>query len=346
VFCRHPSDGRSSFANTCSPPPQIPGRPSAPCAMPSGVPPTWSSPSPRSQMSCRRAPTSTTSRRPILTAVRSARLHARAVPAGCLPGRTPAPRQWLLARSVAAGPQACGDSSAASAPSWEAGAGEHQQSERAATRRPAARLAPSSPDDAERLGTASSALGRQPERGTSQSPLGRQPEETSLTVGDDAAGAPRPPSALWALSRPSIPRRPHPATAPAHGRPRESNWLPRRCTRSSRLRQHGPQRAAASGTNKPPASCGNLLNNDNEPPRRAARVTLNRRRPTLPGPCEPSTIGAERLNFSVRNGKRCFPLAKATGNLREIPAAPQNRTAHHMGNSRRSKNKTVKPSSH
>ena len=46
-------------------------------------------------------------------------------------------------------------------------------------------------------------------------------------------------------------------------------------------------------------------------------MTLNRRRPTLPGPCEPSTIGAERLNFSVRNGKRCFPLAKATGNSRE-----------------------------
>ena len=37
-----------------------------------------------------------------------------------------------------------------------------------------------------------------------------------------------------------------------------------------------------------------------------------RRRPTLPGPCGPSTIGAERLNFSVRNGKRCFPLAIAT----------------------------------
>ena len=35
----------------------------------------------------------------------------------------------------------------------------------------------------------------------------------------------------------------------------------------------------------------------------------NRRRPTLPGGCPPSTIGAERLNGSVRNGKRCFPLA-------------------------------------
>src|SRR5665811_2154409 len=35
----------------------------------------------------------------------------------------------------------------------------------------------------------------------------------------------------------------------------------------------------------------------------------NRRRPTLPGGCPPSTIGAERLNCSVRNGKRCFPFA-------------------------------------
>ena len=54
--------------------------------------------------------------------------------------------------------------------------------------------------------------------------------------------------------------------------------------------------------------------------RRAARrrpAMKNRRRPTLPGPLGPSTIGAEGLNFSVRNGKRCFPLAKATGKKRE-----------------------------
>src|SRR5437764_3655324 len=43
-------------------------------------------------------------------------------------------------------------------------------------------------------------------------------------------------------------------------------------------------------------------------------VWKNRRRPTLPGPFKPSTIGAEGLNCSVRNGKRCFPLAIATGN--------------------------------
>src|SRR5205085_12632757 len=48
-------------------------------------------------------------------------------------------------------------------------------------------------------------------------------------------------------------------------------------------------------------------------------VLIKRRRPTLPCPCEPSTIGAERLNFSVRNGKRCFPLAIATDSLRDEP---------------------------
>jgi hypothetical protein len=52
----------------------------------------------------------------------------------------------------------------------------------------------------------------------------------------------------------------------------------------------------------------------NGPPVWATRSQINRRRPTLPGPCGPSTIGAEGLNCSVRKGKRCFPLAIATGN--------------------------------
>ncbi len=39
-----------------------------------------------------------------------------------------------------------------------------------------------------------------------------------------------------------------------------------------------------------------------------------RRRPTLPGSCPPSTIGASRLDFSVRNGKRYDPCATTTGN--------------------------------
>ena len=39
-----------------------------------------------------------------------------------------------------------------------------------------------------------------------------------------------------------------------------------------------------------------------------------RQRPTLPGRLQPSTIGAERLNFCVRDGNRWDPLAIATGN--------------------------------
>jgi hypothetical protein len=74
------------------------------------VPLIWSSPSPRSLTSCRRATTSATSWRPILTAVRSAHLSARVVPAGCLLERTPARRQWHLARGVdPPGLLACGD---------------------------------------------------------------------------------------------------------------------------------------------------------------------------------------------------------------------------------------------
>lgn len=37
-----------------------------------------------------------------------------------------------------------------------------------------------------------------------------------------------------------------------------------------------------------------------------------RRRPTLPGTPVPSTIGAERLNYRVRDGNGCDPLAKTT----------------------------------
>jgi hypothetical protein len=56
-------------------------------------------------------------------------------------------------------------------------------------------------------------------------------------------------------------------------------------------------------------------------PKAALCLEKSRRRPTLPGPCEPSTIGAEGLNCSVRNGKRCFPLAVATGKRRETEAS-------------------------
>ena len=55
----------------------------------------------------------------------------------------------------------------------------------------------------------------------------------------------------------------------------------------------------------------------------------NRRRPTLPGGCPPSTIGAGGLNFSVRNGKRCTPAAMTT----EIVKGGRRNAGAHLQNS-------------
>ena len=49
------------------------------------------------------------------------------------------------------------------------------------------------------------------------------------------------------------------------------------------------------------------------PPLGDALLCGLRQRPTLPGRLQPSTIGAERLNFCVRDGNRWIPFAIATG---------------------------------
>ena len=48
-------------------------------------------------------------------------------------------------------------------------------------------------------------------------------------------------------------------------------------------------------------------------------LTCNRRRPTLPGRVQPSTISAEGLNFCVRNENRWIPFAFVTG-MAECPS--------------------------
>ncbi len=85
-------------------------------------------------------------------------------------------------------------------------------------------------------------------------------------------------------------------------------------------RHHGPRSMAAAFTSKrPPTAPLALAHPDAK--KRLASVTDTRRsrksrrqRPTLPGRPRPSTIGAEGLNCWVRDGTRCFPLAKAAGN--------------------------------
>jgi hypothetical protein len=98
---------------------------------------------------------------------------------------------------------------------------------------------------------------------------------------------------------------------PRHGSVGGAPTGPRTLDRPAARRQTPGRQSASLTTTSRPA--GRL-------------VRRNRRRPTLPGPCEPSTIGAVGLNCSVRNGKRCFPHAIATGNLRDR-AVPQNCTA-------------------
>ena len=85
-----------------------------------------------------------------------------------------------------------------------------------------------------------------------------------------------------------------------------------------------------------PPTCRQAAANDERPP--FGGLSKNRRRPTLPGACAPSTIGAGGLNFSVRNGKRCFPaamtaeLSRASA-VRSMPSGgcphPQNSIATH-----------------
>ena len=54
----------------------------------------------------------------------------------------------------------------------------------------------------------------------------------------------------------------------------------------------------------------------------------NRRHPTLPGACAPSTIGASGLDFSVRNGKRYFPVAMTAEMSRGAPSHASSRYRH------------------
>ncbi len=57
----------------------------------------------------------------------------------------------------------------------------------------------------------------------------------------------------------------------------------------------------------------------------ARRLFKARRRPTLPGSHDPSTIGAGGLNFRVRNGNGCISAAMATETipliLQDFPAS-------------------------
>ena len=85
-----------------------------------------------------------------------------------------------------------------------------------------------------------------------------------------------------------------------------------------RLYKVAPQVGLEPTTTRLTAECSaiELLRNDDSENLLTLRITFNgiRRRPTLPGRFQPSTISAERLNFCVRYGNRWDPLAITTGN--------------------------------
>ena len=122
---------------------------------------------------------------------------------------------------------------------------------------------------------------------------------------------PRRPS--WASRHGSVPLPAHSRATPAripphppHTRPsRHGHSLPGPW-REGRVSLPGRQLESATELSAEP----NRPTNERSPHLLKARAAeKNRRRPTLPGGCPPSTIGAERLNCSVRNGKRCLPFA-------------------------------------
>ena len=134
-------------------------------------------------------------------------------------------------------------------------------------------------------------------------------------LGDGAAGAThdpehRPPGRS---QRDPLDAAVHPLASEAGATSRHIVRL-RVVSRASRGRRQGaPPRADLERLHRRPLGPHNA--------RRAASrrpfSSKNRRRPTLPGGCPPSTIGAGGLNFSVRNGKRCFPAAMTTGNCED-----------------------------
>ena len=50
----------------------------------------------------------------------------------------------------------------------------------------------------------------------------------------------------------------------------------------------------------------------------------NRRRPTFPGSCPPSIIGAKELNYCVRDGNRWILFAIVTGLFEVVPSKLNN----------------------
>ena len=90
----------------------------------------------------------------------------------------------------------------------------------------------------------------------------------------------------------------------------------------SPLGRHLSRLSEASWTERSPSATAARALKTERPSAFAEGLPKNsRRRPTLPHSLPCSTIGAGGLNFSVRNGKRCFPSAIATPKFAAIDSS-------------------------
>ena len=107
---------------------------------------------------------------------------------------------------------------------------------------------------------------------------------------------------------------------PLRGRPR---WLPPLGHRRRHRRRDRVPHRTTHATSRALSSCPRLALERKEPAEAGPSREIIRRRPTLPGGCPPSTIGAGGLNFSVRNGKRCFPAAMTAEIVKGAARSPR-----------------------
>ncbi len=106
------------------------------------------------------------------------------------------------------------------------------------------------------------------------------------------------------------------------GEPGRRAALHDQSVRAGRARRPLLHASAGRGAREAPAGARPRRAAYSRHERRAALAALSkliRRRPTLPGGCPPSTIGAGGLNFSVRNGKRCTPAAMTAEIVKRAP---------------------------
>ena len=285
-----------------------------PCPFPRTRPPTARTGRAAARSSPRRGPVRSGPPRPVSLPPPPGRTSARTSPAAA---RSAPPRPVLpppAARSASArtSPVPAGSGTAT------AGSGTG--------RRPTTRHRPPSREPARPPPETGTATARRTGTATARNRHGHDRSRSQVCPTD-----PRPPQAHWPV-RSCRPVRNH---APGQCRGLSGRGLRRHARRHRRglSRRYGAATLPPSRFHLPGLSAGPTpsqhAGSQQKTGGRFSEATPSevvRRRPTLPRGPPRSTIGAEGLNFRVRNGTGCFPFAMATETLWRCGARP------HLGN--------------